>query len=571
MSALQFNQAMEESTLDEIRTEIIHPIQINQNTANFNIINRGGSLDKHTQLVLPITCATPHGGDPSRQSFLPINVGIGAVIRSAQLIANGNGVVIAQNDNVGNWLALANSFQQQEFRKRVLKCRYGIFEEYEASEAGQIALGGASANAPGRIGISDMRYRNTAPPTASSSNPAYPANITGEIDSFDEPQCTNYRIRPTSALTANLYISLEALFPRMYNGLQMPIHLIQDGVSLIVQFRRNGTTPLTNERVCGSANNIQGILANNAGVQATTPLNCQVLVNEVVLLTDYLVARSDDEIAAQVMSPQGLTLQYGDLAWNNFYLPGLAATPQERNYKRDILQLGMANQVIRQMYMFFNPTQSEALACLTAPDGVAAATTNRQRAMSGYRQINGLKGIYSSRALSYLPDGEKIQVKINQQNVFNQPLEQSGHKIHELQQAYGSSFCKPQSTYEFTDIVTDSIDAARFAGSVAGLWYPQKSLLAKTASVQGWSVQNCAGSNHFIGVNLQKPLLTPSGELVRANLPGSGTRCGPTPIQIEIDRLVPKGHVNDDRNVNVCCVVEKTLNIREGIVLVIDN
>ncbi len=80
-----------------------------------------------------------------------------------------------------------------------------------------------------------------------------------------------------------------------------------------------------------------------------------------------------------------------------------------------------------------------------------------------------------------------------------------------------------------------------------------------------------AGSNHFIGINLQKPLLTPSGELVRANLPGSGTRCGPTPIQIEIDRLVPKGHINDDRNVNVCCVVEKTLNIREGIVLVIDN
>ena len=96
-------------------------------------------------------------------------------------------------------------------------------------------------------------------------------------------------------------------------------------------------------------------------------------------------------------------------------------------------------------------------------------------------------------------------------------------------------------------------------------------MISQTASIQGWSCQELAGSNHIVGINLQKPLLTAQGELVRANLPGSGTRCGPTPIQIELDRLIPFGHNNDHRNINVCLVVEKTLNIRNGIVTVIDN
>ena len=84
-------------------------------------------------------------------------------------------------------------------------------------------------------------------------------------------------------------------------------------------------------------------------------------------------------------------------------------------------------------------------------------------------------------------------------------------------------------------------------------------------------MQNLVGSNHFIGVNLQKPLLAADGSLVRANLPGSGTRCGPTPIQIEIDRLIPCGFADDHRNVFVCLCVEKTLNIKMGTISVVDN
>lgn len=572
MSKLKFNQSMEDSNLSHINTEVIYPIAINQDTCTFNITNRGGSLDKHTSVVLPVVCEQPFNGDPSRQSFLPINVGIGSIIRSAQIIANGNGVVLCQNDNVGQWFALAHSFQQQEFRKKVLKCRHGIFENYEPSESGVMNLGGASTNAPGRLGICDMNYNMAVPQTATSSNSAYPNDTTGEIDSFDKPENTNYRIRPTSANTANLYIRLEELFPKLYNGLQLPIHLINAGVSLVLQFSKNGNTAQTNERVCMSSNNVLGIMADNAGAQAPTPPNCRILTDEVVLLTDYLVAQDNNQLAAQVMSPEGLTLNYGDLMWYNFFLEGPAAAAQSRNHKRDVFQLGASNQVIRQMYMFFNPVQSSALAAFKTPNGAhAAAAAFRQFACSKYDSTNCLKNIYASRALSYLPEGERIQIKLNQQNVFNQPLEHNGHKLHELQTAYGASLCVPQNTYEFTDVATDEVDAERYAGVDAGEWFPEKSMMARTASIQGWSCQNLLGNNHFVGINLQKPLLAQDGSLVRANLPGSGTRCGPTPINIEIDRLVPKGYSNDHRSVNVCLIVEKTLNIRMGEIMIIDQ
>ena len=571
MNKLKLEQGMEDSNLNEIRSEVIHPISINQETCTFNITNRGGSLDKHSTVVIPVTCAQPFNGDPSRQSFLPINVGIGSVIRSAQIIANGNGVVICQNDQVGNWFGLAHSFQQQEFRKKVLKCRHGIFENYEPSESGVMNLAGASPNAPGRLGICDMNYLNASPQTATSSNDQYPVNNTGEIDSFDSEENFNYRIRPTSELTARLYVRLEELFPKLYNGLQLPIHLINDGVSLVLQFSRNGVSAADNLRICPSSNNVQGIMANNAGAQAPTNLNCQILTDEVVFLTDYLVAKDNDQLAAEIMSPEGMTLNYGDLLWYNYFLPGPAAAPQARNHTRNTFQVGAANQVIRQMYMFFNPHNS-ALTALESPDNGAGAAANEQRqfASSGYDEPNCLKGHYASRALSYLPDGERIQIKFNQNNVYNQPLEHNGHKLHELQTAYGSSFCLPQSAYEFTDIVTDEIDAARYPNVDAGEWFPQKSLLSQTASIQGWSVNNLAGNAHYIGVNLQRPLLTAQGDLVRANIPGAGQRCGPTPILIEIDRLVPKTYANDHRDVNVCLVVEKSLNIRNGEVNIID-
>jgi len=257
------------------------------------------------------------------------------------------------------------------------------------------------------------------------------------------------------------------------------------------------------------------------------------------------------------------------LLWNTFFLNGLQATANARNLKRYVFQLGLSNQVVRQIYLLFNPTQAITLSEKLTPvvDGGGSGAPS---AYSNYAQINGLKNIYASKAITHLPDGERIQIRFNQQNLYNQPLQQNAHKIHELQTAYGANFFLPQSTYDMTDSVLDEIDVGVYAGEVAGRWFGSKSLIAQQPSIQGWSNHNCAGSNHYVGINLQKAILTNDGRLVRRDIAGSGTRCGPVPVNIEIDRLCPINQNNDDRNLRVCTVVEKSITIKYGLIEIVD-
>ena len=580
MSKLAFNQSIEDSNLSHINTEIIHPIAINQDTCTFNITNRGGSLDKHTSVVIPVVCADV-GAEVHRKSFLPINVGIGSILKSCQLISNSGGQVLCSNNNVPMWLALSHSFQQQEFRKRVLKCRHGIFEDYGPSRAGAMITNGgpntAVPNACGRLSINNLSYPFDYAGTSGlleSSVGQLNAQNTVANDSFENEKNRNYRIEATSDTTCNLYLSLEALFPKMYNGLELPIQFLEAGVSLVLQFSKNGTRMNTNERGCISSLNLQNLTAQGGGGAGAQNMNISILTDEVVLLTDYLVAKDDNMLASQIMSDQGLTLQFGDLLWNNFYMDSLDTCTSERNYKRYNFQLGASNEVIRQMYMFFSPTQNNDVTAKPAPQntaGGATAGTNRGFAYSLYNEPNCLKNIYCSKQLSHLSDGERIQIKINQQNLFPQPLENNGEKLHHLQMAYGSSFCKPQSTYEITGMVKGEGDQISYPNTVNGTLLLSKSIMSPTSSIQGWSNQNLVNSNHFIGINLQKPLLSNDGRLVRSNISGSGTRIGPTPIMIEIDRLQAYNQPNDNRDMHVCCVIERTLNIRMGDITVVDN
>ena len=108
-----------------------------------------------------------------------------------------------------------------------------------------------------------------------------------------------------------------------------------------------------------------------------------------------------------------------------------------------------------------------------------------------------------------------------------------------------------------------------YAGNEGRLLY-QKSLMSRTHSAQGWSSQNLCGSNHYVGINLQRPLLNQNNTLVRANIVGSGQRCGPVPISFQIDRLCNRDEPNDNRNMTVCSVIEKSMVIRQGLVF-IDN
>ena len=146
----------------------------------------------------------------------------------------------------------------------------------------------------------------------------------------------------------------------------------------------------------------------------------------------------------------------------------------------------------------------------------------------------------------------------------------SGHKMHELQTAYGSTFNQPYSSYDFADMSVDDIDTKVYPNDIGRLMY-QKSLLSYTHSANSWSVQNLVGQQHYIGCNLQRPLLDQKNNLQRVNIPGSGMRCGSLPVSIQIDRLVNIGEADDNRDLLACSVVEKTMILKGGQIMVVDS
>ena len=560
-SKLSIDQSVTESQLDHINTQIIHPISINQQSATIIIPNRGGSLDKNTCIVLPAIVN-------SNSVFYPIGTGVAALLNSVSLLANGK--VIAQNTNPGNYITMSNSFQQQEYRERVLLPRTGCKEQYGPSSTGTQYIAGANPAdfliTPGKIGLKDLEYERVA-----GVQNAVWANNVNSFGDVNVPgiRNNNYNLSTDKTTTAQYYLYLEQLFPKLYGGLQLPTYLIEAELSLVIRFSSNNGKYNLNERVLDDSDRV--ITASQIVPQSNTEISCQIVTEEVVLLTDYLVPTPDakNKLMQQVMSNEGLVLQYGDLLFNNFFMEGLPAASVNtgiRNFKRYNFQLGMSNKVVRQMYLMFNPTQNNRLTGGDSPYTEAAAPDATTKfGYSGYNQINALKGKYASRALSYLHDGERIQINFNSKNVFNTPLESSGHKLHELQTAYGSSFCMPVSSYDFKDIVVDSVDneLTNYAGNLGRLLY-QKSILAQRASCQGWSPQNLAGSAHVIGVNFQRPVLTPDNRLIRVNLSGSGQRCSSVPIEIQIDRLCNRGEGSDNRDMVCCMCVEKTMKLQGG-------
>jgi hypothetical protein len=558
---MKINQNVEESQLSHISTQVIYPISINQNSATIIIPNRGGSLDKNTCILLPAIVS-------DKSMYYPIGTGVASLIDSVSLLVNGK--VIAQNSEVGNYITMSNSFERQEYRERVLLPRTGVKENYGPLDTGyqylETANPGDFLNSPGKISIKDIQYVETTINAPQLGKWAVALNSFGDID-VPGVGNNNYNLSPDKTKTAQYYLYLEQLFPKLYGGLQLPIYLIESEVSIVIRFSSNNGKINLNDRVLDNSTKV--IEASNAVPRVDTEVSCQIVTEEVVLLTDYLVPTQEakTQLMEKVMSTEGLVLQYGDLLFNNFYMQGLsgASVAGIRNFKRYNFQLGMSNKVIRQMYLMFNPTQNLRMTGGITPYDQLANADKLPFSFSGYNQINCLKGKYCSRALSYLPDGERIQINFNSQNVFNTPLESSAHKIHELQTAYGANFCQPTCTYDFKDIVLDEIDATLtgWTGDLGRLLY-QKSIVSFVTGIQGWNSQNLVGNNHYIGVNFQRPVLTADNRLIRVNLSGSGQRCSSTPIDIQIDRLCNRGEGDDDRNMICCMNVEKTMKIQGG-------
>ena len=524
---MNISQDVEKSNLKSIQTEIIRPIQINQDTATF-VFRNIGHLDKHTKITLAAVSKNLTDGANNAYSY-PLSCGIASLIRSAKLIANG--VEIASNDNVAHWVAMSSHFEPVQFRDQVSKCRLGIYNTFQPSRVGTNSSG-ANANKQGKLTLKSLNW------------PVQAGNAETVAQQGLHP---NYQLTGDPETTMRGYISLEQLFPKMYNATQLPLMFIKDEVSLVLQFNKNGQAPRNNHRMVGS----------NAELAQADLVSCDILLDEVEMLVDYLHYFDNSAISSKVMG-EGYTLTYGDLDYNNFSMIGLpvANVAGIRNTKKYTFNLGLTGLTIRQMYLIY------------APD-----VQTEQNAGDAWKRQHPIQGNFCSIEPTRLDNGLSLQVKINGQNLYVNPVQNSAEHLERLCATYGSRYESPMSVFCQWDNYGDDLDAKALVdggGNInLGASFHDKCLLSSQSQVNGHPIIQLSGSAFYNGIDLQKPVLTADGTLAKVDLPGSGTKIVNTPVFIEITRDIPENNSDDNRNLIVISCIEKNLVIKNGLIQVI--
>lgn len=516
------NQTMENNNLKMIQTEIIEPVSASQQSATF-IFRNVGRLSRHTRITLKAVAS-------SANNFYPLSTGIASLVRSAKLMCNGK--IIMSNERVAETVAMNSQFQPAQFRKHVQRARIGTYNNWTASKMGTL---GTNTQQNGKI-VPDVDYTAAGgfPETSLNNATSVPYSLTNDAET-----------------TMSGYLSLEDLFPRAYTGfnqdvLQLPLMFVNEEVSLVLTFNRGGevSTPLNQHR----ALNRQGTLA--------AAFSVAIQLDELKMLVDYLHYEDNSQLAKAVMG-EGLSLTFGDYDINSFHLQGLAAAGGVENKATHNLTLGLTDKTIRQMYFIHAP-----------------APQVEEGGGDAWKRQNVFNGRYCSPCPSRLPNGVELNIKLNGQNIYVNPVSNYAEHCNRLSSAYGVVWDMPFSTYCNWDSVGDELDAAALndgGGNVGvGVHFAQKSLLSQQATVNGHNVIDAngigmGGAFFYMGVDLQKSIMdTNTGAISRLDYPGTGTTVGNVPIQIALSRKIPNGFTDDNRNLLVVSVVEKTILIRDG-------
>jgi len=542
MNKTSINKAdYSQSSIERISSVQIKPIQINQSSAIFNI-NPQGILDKDSSIVLPLITDlfTKGGATIFPAGFLPVNIGIWSVLKSATLKSLDSGVVIAQNNDCANWCNIHNNFQSSEWRDRVLKCRWGVKEVYEPSDIGvMITHDEATANPPAGINLKGVQYATELIGENKGEN---------LIGAWSLSTNRHYRVMNNSSNTGQFYIRLNELFPKMFNVV-LPTNHIKGMLQLILNFNN------VEDRLC----RINEVVENNLDISA------RIDEDNVVLLADFIHKKDDSDIQAQINSPNGMVFSYGDLMWNKFFHNGGSAN----TINNQTHNLGLSGQYVRQLYMLYNSTDSEEQTHNPNPYGDIGGVACP---LKGPNQQNPLKLTYDAVCPSNVKNGFKFQININQRNLYPERLENKGEYMNELTNAYGARLNKPFDSYCADSSSVQELDKAFPNASdgrdVIGNPLPNKGMLPVSGLLNGWWVGNLYNTNFIVGVDLQKKVLDNMGGLSRVNMPQSGTLIGNTPIMLHTETQTTLG--DNNLNLNVCACVERTIMIRNGIVSVVD-
>ncbi len=309
-----------------------------------------------------------------------------------------------------------------------------------------------------------------------------------------------------AALGPIFSIRISELFPMM-RSVQLPLFLINEPCSIELSFSQQNTAASVGSICCipdGQAEN-----------------NCSVNLDSVKFLADYLTYDDErmDETAKLVMSDAGMTIPYEDVITTIADYPKLGTDPTGTNVVQQnlIRDLGLSGMNVRSIVLSMNSQEDDA--------------------------SNVLLGKYKSEAFN-VPD--TLQVRVNDRQHFPRPVQSESQKEYQLSQVFSTDLSILNAEYSLDMSVAKTGKNA----------ITNEMLTAST--LEGHAQTELTGKQHYEGVDLSVGF---------SNAPGTGVQVGQKPVQV-LHTLNRTADTNDDRKVRYFSLVERTMNIKAGMVQV---
>ncbi len=404
------------------------------------------------------------------------------------------GQVVSSTEDFGHYHTLMRQFQTPEHRSHI-----GMVKEGAVGDRWATNLGSAGANvAGGRVGYQDLAYDATGG--------------VAEVPAF-------VRLTSDDTTTPLFSIKLSQLIPMMKSR-QLPLFAMKEHVYLVINFQQQKTVAdIGKVAVFGDA--------EPATAAAATVIPSKVNIK---FVSDHLYYTDEtmSQTANMIKQEGGLAFLYEDLILTTSQIeavgqPALGSVTQQQIQR----EIGVSGRTVRSLYIADKPQT----------------------------YVNKVLGDYVSKC----PTTEtQVNYRINDQRIYDRPLQSPSRKYHELALTAGRPLMCPNQLYSFDADANKAtadrqLNQSSISNATIDLHVPVTGLGAG-AGGSGLGTVDVRGCSHYLGLDLSVNGL---------NELGNGRLIGVKPIELDLTYE----RTNADfaaRTVRTYAMVERTASIKGG-------
>ena len=408
------------------------------------------------------------------------------------------GQVVSSTEDFAHYHTLMRQFQTPEHRAEI-----GMVKEGACGDRFATNNGSAAANfGNGRIGYRDLAYN------ADGSAAEVPALC---------------RLTSSDSTTPLYSLKLSQLIPMMKSR-QLPLFAMKENVYLVINFNIQNSVAT------------RGIVACFGDAEPATDAANTITPSKVNIkfVSDHLYYSDDtmNKTAAMIQSEGGLAFLYEDLILTTSQVeavvaPAAGATTQQQVQR----EIAVSGRVVRSLYISDKP--------------------------QAYR--SKILGEYVSKP----PTTEtQVNYRINDQRIYDRPLQSPSRKYHELALAAGRPLMCPNQLYSFDADADKStadfnLNQSSISNATIDLHAPVAGLGAGDGGT-GLGTSDFRACSHYLGLDLS---------INGMNQLGNGRLVGVKPIELDLTY----SRTQDDfaaRTLRTYAMVERTASIKNGEIMI---